>query len=175
MFAFLLDRGSGCTSGAWAAFLDRPARMVRNRPAVARVSRPPGDGAVASPDTAAFRPEHTAALRRVARPGTEPDPAPGPPLSCRCSAVAAFHGFAAHSWRAREADAGIRPDVHPGAPPGVGHHVPQREVFTDVWQGAAAGRPPGPPLAPLRGRLSGYRYISVPNRRPASPINDFPL
>ena len=40
----------------------------------------------------------------------------------------------------READAGIRPHVHPGAPAGVGHHIAHREVLADVRQRTTAGR-----------------------------------
>src|ERR1700742_1010087 len=37
------------------------------------------------------------------------------------------------------------------------------------------GRPPGPPLACTRGRLSGKRYGSSPNSSPPSMLRDLPF
>ena len=53
----------------------------------------------------------------------------------------------------READARIRPNVHPGAPSGVGHQVAHREVLADVRQRTAAGRSAGSTLGAVDGQV----------------------
>ena len=100
-----------------------------------------------SPGQAAFRRGRTAVRRTVARPDTAP---------ARRRTRSGIAGCSGGSGTARvtgkivrpagDADTRIRPDVHAGAPPGVGDQLANREVLRDIGQRSAArafrrGRP----------------------------------
>ncbi len=137
----------------------------------------PGGGAAAGPDTAACRPARTAVHRRAAHPGRESVRA----RARRQVADARRLGHRAGDRQvvgvAREADAGIGPPVHAGAPSGVGDQLAHRPVLVDVGQRTAARLAAGSALGAddrqvVRDSGTGRHRGSA---APASRINDRPL